>query len=709
MDFDSLKTASDSFMGSFPRRLLALEDQRDQTLKEAHPLTTRLDDLGREFDSLKGREGLVPQDLHAARMAVARALGVEPDQLPFVAELVDMAPEHEAWRQAAELALGGFAVTMLIDEQRLSEARRNINSITMRRRLNFEGAHLHQDVHLAPGTDVLPGRFITKDSPFTGWLMNALMSKFRYVCVEGPGALDTTNYGLTITGQTKQRRRGAHGGHGAPRVIGFSNAGRLKEIEVESVEIEGQLIELAKAQKAAEAQREALSRHRDAHLYVTGVTWAGIDVHSVKGAIHEQEATVERLLRASDVLKQLKKEEQKLVEGLERVQRDLHGAEAAQERLGKEHEELVTRQDTVNDHLWEMQEDASVVLTEDQSDRLTTEFAHIDPDRSLSSFERSVANLRRALGDQTSRLRKDADQAARILSATFEGFQMQWPRPNLGTGVESYDGYREILDELVAEGLHERRAKFSREVSEWSGVDLLRLHGAFEESIEEIESRLGPVNEILERLPFGANRDRLHINLRRQEGKDIGQFRRELKLLASGTTDITTDEEIEARFKRVRRFIDRIRKSEKSSQREYLIDVRRHVYIEAERRDTSGRQLGVYTSLGGKSGGETQELVAFIVGAALRYQLGDADLDRPGYAPVFLDEGFVKSDSEFAGRAVSAWKGLGFQLIIGAPNDKVTAIEPYMDLLLQVTKNGKNHSHVTVVIPATPAPTKLSG
>ena len=82
--------------------------------------------------------------------------------------------------------------------------------------------------------------------------------------------------------------------------------------------------------------------------------------------------------------------------------------------------------------------------------------------------------------------------------------------------------------------------------------------------------------------------------------------------------------------------------------------------------------------------------MAFIVGAALRYQLGDADLARPRYAPVFLDEGFVKSDSEFTGRAVRAWQVLGFQLIIGAPLDKVTGIEPYMDELYQVTKNAKN-------------------
>jgi uncharacterized protein YPO0396 len=70
---------------------------------------------------------------------------------------------------------------------------------------------------------------------------------------------------------------------------------------------------------------------------------------------------------------------------------------------------------------------------------------------------------------------------------------------------------------------------------------------------------------------------------------------------------------------------------------------------------------------------------------------------------VFLDEGFVKSDAEFTGRAVGAWRALGFQLVIGAPLDKVTGIEPYMDELYQVTKNTKKHSHIRNIHPVTRA------
>ena len=45
------------------------------------------------------------------------------------------------------------------------------------------------------------------------------------------------------------------------------------------------------------------------------------------------------------------------------------------------------------------------------------------------------------------------------------------------------------------------------------------------------------------------------------------------------------------------------------------------------------------------SGGEGQELIAFILGAALRYRLGEGGQAPPTYGCVVLDEGFVNTAS----------------------------------------------------------------
>lgn len=705
--FEALRQDSEAFLSGFPAKKDNLQELRDQTIRDAGPLSTEREELQLEADSLAGRQGLVPRDLHAARLTVAEAMGLTQDDLPFVAELIDMQPQFEQWRTAAELALGGFAVTMLVDQNLLPRLRRAINSQKMRRRLRFEGVPARQDVRRQPDNAILPGRLLYREGPFTGWLANTLTAKFGFTCVESAADLDSADLGLTVTGQTRQGQRGAHGGHGAPHVIGFSNVGWLRQIAERITAIDTRLADLQRTATGYERQAATLDRQRDGHMHVTATTWAAIDVQSVENAIKEQTSILERLLANSDILQELKQTEEKAQTELEDTDRGMYAAEDEQKKLDHKHQQLTADEERNSALLQSLEGDPSPVLTQEQETRLQAEYEKTGQPWSLDEFRLAIPRIRQALADQASRARRDADSQAKLLCAAFQRFQDRWERPNLGVGVNSYGGYQEILDHLLAEGLHERRVKFSRQVSDWTGVDLLALHGAYEESIEEIETRLVPVNEILAGLPFGPGRDRLHINLRRTESKDIAQFRRELKTLASDTTQLRDNREIEARFGRLKRFIDRIRKSEKVAEREYLIDVRRHVEIDAERRDLQGRQLSVYTSVGGKSGGESQELVAFIVGAALRYQLGDADLARPRYAPVFLDEGFVKSDAEFTGRAVGAWQALGFQLIIGAPLDKVTGIEPYMDELYQVTKNARKHSHIRKIHPVTRASQEL--
>jgi len=151
-----------------------------------------------------------------------------------------------------------------------------------------------------------------------------------------------------------------------------------------------------------------------------------------------------------------------------------------------------------------------------------------------------------------------------------------------------------------------------------------------------------------------------------------------------------TDAERERRYLRMAKVIDRIRRT--APDFADLVDVRRHVRLSAEKIDLDGHHVALYDHIGEKSGGESQELVAFIVGAALRYQLGDAGAARPRYAPVFLDEALIKADARFTGRAVGAWRGLGFQLVIGAPNDKFSALEPHVDLKYVVLKDAAGRS-----------------
>ena len=294
------------------------------------------------------------------------------------------------------------------------------------------------------------------------------------------------------------------------------------------------------------------------------------------------------------------------------------------------------------------------------------------------------------------------------LAAIFRVYKLQWESPNLGATAESYRDYARILEDIRGTGLAGRRSEWRRRLTEWSGQDLVPLLGAMAASVEEIEDRLEPINAILRRLEFGGAGDRLRIRLRRcRPGARAGLPARPARAhRAAGARH---------RRGRPRAALRRAqplhgaaappdpgRGRATASERDRLLDVRRHVEISAERYDSlTGELRATYRTLGEKSGGESQELVAFIVGSALRFRLGDEMRSRPRFAPVFLDEGFVKADSEFAGRAVRPGRDWASSWSIGVPLDKVTGLEPHMDELLAITKNSTTHqSWITSITDA---------
>jgi len=699
-EFLTAQTAAVDFLSTFETRADALETDRSAHLRTAYPVEEQIRTLKQEQSYLAGRASLVPQHLHNARLMIAEAAGLTAEELPFVAELIDLSAGQDEWRQAAEVTLASVVRVMLVDETKLVALSQAIDPLRIPVRIHFEGVALRAYETVVGDDRYISGKLTFVDSPFSGWARDRVQAEnLDALCVRAPAELVGDGPRVTPSGQTRNGSRGAHGWNQDQKsIIGFSSRARLDDIVAELAERTATANDLAGETFALAERISDLRARKAAHQFVADAAWLAIDVAAAEAKIAEKQAEQERVLAGSDVLRALKDEEARLAAELESAQKLKHSTDAQAARLGAEQGSIVDDQDVVTDRLERIEQGDTVILTAEHAEHLDAQFALVGDQHDLAAFAGGVKRLRERLTEQSAQDRGAATSARDSLLRIFETFQSRWPDPNIGVGLESFTSYNDILDAVYTLGLHERRQEWKRRLAAWSGQDLVPLAGAFTTAIEEIEDRLRPINEILTTLPFGAGRDRLKISLRRLHRDDATAFRRELTLLSSGATELFTDEQTENRFTRLRTFMALIRKPDGgdgsegrgrggSDARDLLLDVRKHVEITAVRLTPEGIEVSTYSSLGGKSGGESQELVAFVVGAALRFQLGDESRTRPRFAPVFLDEGFVKSDAEFAGRAVAAWKGLGFQLIVGAPLDKVTALEPHMDLVLSMTKN----------------------
>ncbi|MGY0390849.1 ATP-binding protein [Nocardioides sp. WG-D5] len=695
-EFEALQTSAHDALVDDDARTTALNAYAAARSAEAEAikLVSRLE--GELADAEKTKNN-IPEPLRAARAVLAEAAGLSPAEMPFVGELVEVRTEHEAWREAFNLALGGFATTMLVDAAHVGAFRAAIDSVRQRTRIRYEAVPTGTKDTTILDEGTLPGRLDYRRGVFTGWLKKRLAERHGYVCVQTPALLGQHRMALTVTGQVSQGSRGAHGGQGGGNVLGFTNTRRVAELT--------DVLETARrdAEKARTAVGEAeraikeLDLRRTSFKAVSALTWDQVDVAGAEAERDRWAAVIEEVTADNPEIATLQKRLKEARAKVDTLREGIGAAKSAFKELDARWSDVVEQVDRAKDALEEAAASGTEIAPA-QADYLEQLFKAAGGE-AAGRREDALAELDAVFARAGESL--DADRvgaqetigAARVqLQQTFESFLERWPNPNLHTDPDaSYADFDRLLDELQTSGLHELEVEWRDSLLNLSGNDLTNLDSTLSRAVREIRDRIDPINQILAELPFNDDDHRLRIDTQEGQSAVRGRFRKELRAVRDLIERASTNETREQAYTRMSRLIDRMRRT--APDFADLIDVRNHVRVSAEKvtADT-GEHVALYDHIGEKSGGESQELVAFIVGAALRYQLGDAGAERPRYAPVFLDEALIKADARFTGRAIGAWRGLGFQLIIGAPNDKHSAIEPHVDVQYTVLKDAEGHS-----------------
>lgn len=693
-DFEALVKGARSAAPGVSVRDLRAEFADAETARRT--AKSELDRAQGERDRTSRMRSSIPAHLDESRNLLAEAAGLDPSELPFVGELVEVRTEFEPWREAFNLALGGFARTLLIDVAHLDGFRAAINGIRTPERLNYEGVHTGLAELRAADAKTLPGRLDHQKSPFTGWLQQRLQERFGYVCVDSSAQLGDHQKALTITGQVSQGSRGAHGGQGRGNLLGFTNDRRLRELDEQLQELASRYEEAASAAQDAETALDRIEARSKAFARIEDLTWEQIDVAAVEAErtrwlaveaeVTEGNPEIAQLTRQADELKvragRLRQEEARLASDLEQAQ--AHWAQVT--------DEVDTCQSVID-----AADAGGIALENGHASFLDSRFLLVDA-ASPTAAQR-LAHLDTALRTAAQRLFEDRRAAAEAhdeqresMRRLMTGFLERWndltilPDPD-----ESVAEFESILEALQTNGLHELEIEWRDSLLKLSGNDLTSLDSTLARSRREIKDRIEPINRIMAELPFYDDDHRLQIAPRENQSEARKRFLRELREVRQLIEAASTDAERDAVYRRMSRLIGRMRRTAPDFAE--LIDVRNHVRVSAERIHAVTREhVALYDHIGEKSGGESQELVAFIVGAALRYQLGDAGAPRPRYAPVFMDEALIKADAHFTKRAIGAWRGLGFQLVIGAPNDKYSAIEPHVDVEYDILKDTRGRS-----------------
>ncbi|WP_332762861.1 SbcC/MukB-like Walker B domain-containing protein, partial [Pseudarthrobacter sp.] len=289
------------------------------------------------------------------------------------------------------------------------------------------------------------------------------------------------------------------------------------------------------------------------------------------------------------------------------------------------------------------------------------------------------------------------------LTRIFEGFVREWGSAisaDHGTSIGAAGEFEGRYHAIISDGLPAQESEFRQFFNQRTHESFSTLLHLLDEERRSITSRILPLNGILSEVNFHEG-SFLELDIKQTLPATAKQFKDAIQnaLKARHTRPARAgsgpgsgpesgggdDAELTARYKTLETLVKRLGSPtpEDRRWRAEVLDVRGHLFIQCkEHREVTGPASGrkgggkrtdvyMHADTGSMSGGERQRFTAFIMAAALSYQLGIAEQGFTTYGTVMMDEAFVLASEEFAGAGIKALHEFGFQLLLAAPENVI--------------------------------------
>jgi YD repeat-containing protein len=673
------------------------EQERDGTRDRHKAVVAELDDAEAELAALLRQPSNIPARMLALRTRIAEGLGLAEEALPFVGELVQVKPQSTDWRGAIERVLHSFALSLIVDERYYSAVSRYIDETHLGQRLVYH--RVERDAprtskRLAPGS--LVAKLDLKTSPYRDWLFDELSRRFDYQCAPSLAAFRDAERAVTIAGQVKHSR-GRHEKDDRHRlddrsrwVLGFDNRDKLDFFRRTAARLQTERAELDQQLKALAARRDQAQQRALSCQSLMNLRWEDIDVGAQLGLVADLQAELKALRDDNRDLAELGRQ-------IDAARAAVREAEMALSRLRGQRAEIQSERNQHNLALAALDRELAEVAVEPAPlAALTRRFDAAQAPLTLANLDARARQVERDLRETRSAAESTRNQLARVMERQFGAFKRGWPMEaaDLDETLASAPEYLRLLTRIEQDGLPRFEERFAALLKDQSTENLAALNRHVDEARRQIRERMELVNEGLAEAEFNPG-THLQIQVSERQLPDVLVFREQVREVLEHVWTTQLDAaDAEARFATLSAIVARLAGDEPDDKRwrAQVLDVRLHVEFIGRELDAERRELEVYRSGAGKSGGQREKLATTCLAAALRYQLGGRDGGLPLYAPVILDEAFGKADNEFTELAMRIFEGFGFQMIVATPLKSVMTLEPFIGGACFVDIRDRRHS-----------------
>jgi len=648
---------------------------------EAKRLTELEDDLGKA----KSRKGSsIPVKQQDFRDLLGQQLRLSPDELPFLAELIEVKAEEQSWRGAIERAVGSERLRIIVPASRAQEALRWVNSRHNQlhvRLLSTDTSISHREAF----SDGFIQKLNFKEHQYSQLVRRYLASRDRH-CVASSDELRSTEFGLTMQGMMSDRRgrfeKQDQRNLSADWMTGFDNKAQLQILEEEIHRLREIIVQRSEAASHHKKREDELS-----HLLIIAENLTRLDFDTINLSLAEKD--LEHLRNLLNELKDPTKDVGLAKKAYEEKKNELQQMGS---RIRDYEVSIKTTQKEIEVAQAKVEECAKIAGNglDDQEVQFVT--THL-PESMVSNeaeIDRAQQESFRQVDDQLEKIRKRISELEKTL------IRLMGIAKNEDTGaladtraelsdLEDYTNQHILLTE---EALPEKIDQFREYLTRSSDQGVTQLLASIGEEVDEIERRITQLNETLSKVEYRSGRylQLKPIQIGNEKLRNLNQAQRHL------TTVAIEDEEGQRHFKALKRIIEILREAAENRRlvgSRALLDPRYRLEFRVVEVD---RETGAYSAprSGSQSGsgGEKELMASHILTASLSYALCPVGSDRPLYGTVVLDEAFSKSSPSAAGRIIHALRTFGLHPIFVTPNKEIGLLKRHTHKVILVHRKG---------------------
>lgn len=682
------------------------------------------DEIAAELRRVEKVGSSLPEFALVMREQICAAIGVDPSELPYIAELMDLRPDQTRWRVAVEKVLRGAGLRLLVPDAYWGAVLRFVNETNMRGRLALHHvrARMYGAEPVEPEPNTLAGKLFVVDPnhPCAAEAADVIAAAGDHICVDDPNVFGRFRRAVTDTGLYKESDRLAIKDDRRP----VRQSEYLFQGDV-SAKINALTVELAAAEEAYQKARRVADeiaaqrqQWRDWAASCRAICeqfpqWSQIDVETADGHADRLREQYELLLaehpdldalnaRAEDCWAQI----QKLMTRRGAVQTRRDELDTRRTRLLELAERLSPPADERSRGEHRFVSEPLTELLQRFAAQVPVGLELLDPEPHREALFAAIKREREQLRESR---RRSYDELSRILNTFDTTFPDAIPNDSdvFDERVHDYVALCRHIDERELPEAYERMMRL---VTEQAPDAILTLHRVAEQEARRIAEQIERVNTGLGAVEFNRG-TRLTLRATPRQLTAVAELTEIVRAISRRIAEVGLGDKqaILDQYADILRLRNRLASTtpEDRAWTRDALDVRNRFTFDCAEWDVAtGELIRTHSNAGDNSGGEQEKLMAFCLAGALSFNLASPDSrdNRPVFAQLMLDEAFSKSDPQFAQQALEAFRKFGFQLVIVATVQNATTIQPYVDSVVMVSKTeatGRNPRPVASVATRT--------